>query len=412
MKNMWCNCARFKWYRLSLQQIAAAVSIEGADVAKLVAAAVARKIARWGASRQACSPVWPSSGSKFHERRLDRKSADLCRRSSKIGALAVSGFLLIHSFRSATTQSVPDPSIRSTIHQQAMKLSASSLALFAAAAAVAPGVSAFAPSAAASPRSAARMMELFATKKVFIDGEAGTTGLQVRDRLGKRTDIEIISPPSELRKDEETRKKFINEADAVILCALHVAISITYMVILFEIQKICLPSHRVSVVSWVSATFMRGYFLFLTYISCSHLHPFHFCMHPGLPDAASIEASKMVDADNDRTVLIDASTAFRVNDEWTYGFPGEYYFEWIGYCIIIHQCKQVSKQRFASRTYIYIIFLRYVDAIELTLQSYQRISMRPSRRARGLPILVVIQLASLVSPVPSSKRVSFPRELH
>jgi N-acetyl-gamma-glutamylphosphate reductase len=33
----------------------------------------------------------------------------------------------------------------------------------------------------------------------------------------------------------------------------------------------------------------------------------------------------MVDADNDRTVLIDASTAFRVDDEWTYGFPGEYY---------------------------------------------------------------------------------------
>ena len=111
-----------------------------------------------------------------------------------------------------------------------MKLSASSLALFAAAAAFAPGVSAFAPSAAASPRSAtARMMELFATKKVFIDGEAGTTGLQVRDRLGKRTDIEIISPPSELRKDEETRKKFINEADAVILCALNVAICITHI---------------------------------------------------------------------------------------------------------------------------------------------------------------------------------------
>jgi hypothetical protein len=106
-----------------------------------------------------------------------------------------------------------------------MKLSASSLALFAAAAAVAPGVSAFAPTVAASPLPSVRMMELFATKKVFIDGEAGTTGLQVRDRLGKRTDIEIISPPSDLRKDEETRKKFINEADAVILCALNVECS-------------------------------------------------------------------------------------------------------------------------------------------------------------------------------------------
>ena len=55
-------------------------------------------------------------------------------------------------------------------------------------------------------------------KKVFIDGEAGTTGLQVRDRLSKRDDLEIISAPNDLRKDEETRKKLINEADAVILC--------------------------------------------------------------------------------------------------------------------------------------------------------------------------------------------------
>ena len=62
---------------------------------------------------------------------------------------------------------------------------------------------------------------LFAEKyKVFIDGEAGTTGLQVRERLEKRGDLEIISPPGDLRKDEDTRKKFINEADAVILCKL------------------------------------------------------------------------------------------------------------------------------------------------------------------------------------------------
>ena len=55
-------------------------------------------------------------------------------------------------------------------------------------------------------------------KTVFIDGEAGTTGIQVRDRLGKRTDIEILSIPDELRKDVDARKKFINQADAVILC--------------------------------------------------------------------------------------------------------------------------------------------------------------------------------------------------
>jgi len=97
-----------------------------------------------------------------------------------------------------------------------------------------------------------------AKKQVFIDGEVGTTGLQVRDRLSKRDDLEIISPPSDLRKDALTRKKFINQADAVILC---------------------------------------------------------------LPDAASIEAASWVEPDNDRTVLIDASTAFRTDPDWTYGFP-------------------------------------------------------------------------------------------
>jgi N-acetyl-gamma-glutamyl-phosphate reductase len=59
---------------------------------------------------------------------------------------------------------------------------------------------------------------LTAKKKVFIDGEAGTTGIQVRDRLAGREELEIISIPDNLRKDEDTRKKLINEADAVILC--------------------------------------------------------------------------------------------------------------------------------------------------------------------------------------------------
>jgi hypothetical protein len=55
-------------------------------------------------------------------------------------------------------------------------------------------------------------------KKVFIDGEAGTTGIQVRDRLATRDDLILLSAPTELRKDDATRKKLINEADAVILC--------------------------------------------------------------------------------------------------------------------------------------------------------------------------------------------------
>jgi hypothetical protein len=66
--------------------------------------------------------------------------------------------------------------------------------------------------------SSTRAGPLFAKFKVFIDGEAGTTGLQVRQRLEKRDDLQVISPPFDLRKDESTRKKMINEADVVILC--------------------------------------------------------------------------------------------------------------------------------------------------------------------------------------------------
>jgi N-acetyl-gamma-glutamyl-phosphate reductase len=117
--------------------------------------------------------------------------------------------------------------------------------------------SAFSPTFTA--RAAPSFFALEAKKKVFIDGEAGTTGIQVRSRLESREDLEIISAPDDLRKDEATRKALINEADAVILC---------------------------------------------------------------LPDAASKEAASWVTPDNDRTVLIDASTAFRTDDAWDYGFAG------------------------------------------------------------------------------------------
>jgi hypothetical protein len=50
---------------------------------------------------------------------------------------------------------------------------------------------------------------------------------------------------------------------------------------------------------------------------------FFLLFYTGLPDAASIEAASLVEPDNDRTVLIDASTAFRVDPDWTYGFPGK-----------------------------------------------------------------------------------------
>ncbi len=56
------------------------------------------------------------------------------------------------------------------------------------------------------------------TTKVFIDGEVGTTGLQIRSRLNGRDDLDFISLGEEKRKDAGARKEALNEADIVILC--------------------------------------------------------------------------------------------------------------------------------------------------------------------------------------------------
>ncbi|NEX92097.1 N-acetyl-gamma-glutamyl-phosphate reductase [Caulobacter sp. 17J65-9] len=98
--------------------------------------------------------------------------------------------------------------------------------------------------------------------KVFIDGEAGTTGLQIRARLEGRTDLQLISLPAERRKDASARAEALNAADAVVLC---------------------------------------------------------------LPDDAAREAVSLIA--NDTTRVIDASTAHRTAEGWTYGFaemaPGQ-----------------------------------------------------------------------------------------
>lgn len=92
--------------------------------------------------------------------------------------------------------------------------------------------------------------------KVFIDGQAGTTGLQLKKKLTSHPYVELLEIEESKRKDEAERSRLMNSADVVFLC---------------------------------------------------------------LPDAAAIEAVKLVE--NPETVIIDASTAHRVNDGWDYGFP-------------------------------------------------------------------------------------------
>ncbi len=92
--------------------------------------------------------------------------------------------------------------------------------------------------------------------KIFIDGEHGTTGLQIRTRLAARRDIELLSIPESERRNEKMREDLLNSADIAILC---------------------------------------------------------------LPDDASKQAYEMTAANNN-VRLLDASTAFRTDPDWAYGF--------------------------------------------------------------------------------------------
>ncbi len=94
--------------------------------------------------------------------------------------------------------------------------------------------------------------------KVFIDGQAGTTGLRIKSRLQQRDDIELLEIDQEKRKSNAEIKKLLNASDVTFLC---------------------------------------------------------------LPDDAAKEAVTLLDKDNKHTKIIDASTAHRTSHGWAYGFP-------------------------------------------------------------------------------------------
>ena len=96
-------------------------------------------------------------------------------------------------------------------------------------------------------------------KKVFIDGEAGTTGLQVRDRLAKRGDLELLSLADDQRKDAGARAAAINAADAVILCLPDdAAIEAAALVEPSDLSRMLAGEPHIDIADWEANTAVTG----------------------------------------------------------------------------------------------------------------------------------------------------------
>ena len=54
--------------------------------------------------------------------------------------------------------------------------------------------------------------------KVFVDGQSGTTGLKINERLSQREDVDLLIIPEEKKKDLKIKKDYLNSADIVFLC--------------------------------------------------------------------------------------------------------------------------------------------------------------------------------------------------
>src|ERR1700761_2120833 len=92
------------------------------------------------------------------------------------------------------------------------------------------------------------MSEFSMPPKVFIDGEAGTTGLQIHARLKDRRDLALLSIDADKRKDAAARAELLNGADLVILCLPDEAAREAVAMIENPAVKVIDPStaHRVS----------------------------------------------------------------------------------------------------------------------------------------------------------------------